>query len=188
MKIRYDNPEEYEGTLPLGYVNTCGEPVYIYDVKYGIEDSLILGRPGEPLYEYEIEYTEDGMSIPGLYLYVDNMLRYNTGWTGKPPEESRYRKPSHNLIDDNRITHTAQQPNVVKPQKVIEIVMEDELEMEESVYERHGYRHRQDYLEQLAYDFDCDVETVMMLAHMLGPSEDFDGLINALEDYDGMRY
>lgn len=47
-------------------------------------------------------------------------------------------------------------------------------------YQAAGYANRRDYLESLAQEYDRD--TVFMLASMLGPSEDFDGLVIALED------
>lgn len=43
--------------------------------------------------------------------------------------------------------------------------------------------NRLDYLRSLADDFNIDLSTVKMIADLLGPSEDFDGLIAALEDY-----
>ena len=57
------------------------------------------------------------------------------------------------------------------------------MEANENVYIRNGYKSREGYLICLADDYDVDKETVFMLADMLGASEDFDGLINALEDY-----
>jgi hypothetical protein len=48
------------------------------------------------------------------------------------------------------------------------------------VYLAQGYRSRRHYLETLCEEFDRD--TVYALAGLLGPSEDFDGLITALED------
>lgn len=51
-----------------------------------------------------------------------------------------------------------------------------------SIYTDEGYKNRRDYLECLADDFGLPVDTVLMLASMLGPNEDFDGLICALED------
>lgn len=49
-------------------------------------------------------------------------------------------------------------------------------------YQEQGYKNRRDYLNSLAEDFGIDKSTVYMLASMLGESEDFDGLIVALED------
>lgn len=43
---------------------------------------------------------------------------------------------------------------------------------------------RRRYLQDLADEYGVDEETVFMLADMLGPNEDRDGLINALEDYE----
>jgi hypothetical protein len=57
---------------------------------------------------------------------------------------------------------------------------------EDDVYTDQGYTHRQDYLESLADERGIDPQTIDVLADMLGPSEDFDGLVNALEDYQSM--
>jgi hypothetical protein len=47
----------------------------------------------------------------------------------------------------------------------------------------HPHPTRSAYLRALALEHGIDLSTVRMLAAMLGPSEDFDGLVNALEDY-----
>jgi hypothetical protein len=47
-------------------------------------------------------------------------------------------------------------------------------------YLAQGYRSRRHYLESLCKEF--DKESVYILADLLGPSEDFDGLITALEE------
>lgn len=52
-----------------------------------------------------------------------------------------------------------------------------------NVYQENGYKDRKDYLKYLAEDFDMEYEDVLMLATTLGESEDFDGLVTALEDY-----
>lgn len=44
------------------------------------------------------------------------------------------------------------------------------------------YSTREDYLDSLAARYDVPKEAVYALAQMLGPNEDFDGLIIALED------
>ena len=51
-----------------------------------------------------------------------------------------------------------------------------------SIYTDEGYTSRRDYLENLADDMGVDRETVFALAAMLGSSEDFDGLVTAVED------
>ena len=51
-----------------------------------------------------------------------------------------------------------------------------------NVYVRKGYKNRKDYLNNLAVDYGVDRITVYSLANMLGATEDFDGLISALED------
>lgn len=52
-----------------------------------------------------------------------------------------------------------------------------------SVYQEEGFKNRTEYLKNLAEEFDLPFATVCMIASLLGPSEDFDGLITALDDY-----
>jgi len=52
-----------------------------------------------------------------------------------------------------------------------------------NTYKREGYENRRAYLLSLADDTGVDIKTVMALADLLGPSEDFDGLVTSLEDY-----
>jgi hypothetical protein len=51
-----------------------------------------------------------------------------------------------------------------------------------SIYTDEGYANRRAYLDSLADDYGLDRSTVYALAGILGPNEDFDGLICALED------
>jgi hypothetical protein len=52
-----------------------------------------------------------------------------------------------------------------------------------TLYQREGYDNRTAYLKALAEDIGVDIKTVLTLADLLGPSEDFDGLVTSLEDY-----
>ncbi len=53
-----------------------------------------------------------------------------------------------------------------------------------NIYNDSGYANREDYLAALADDLGLDLESeVRPLADVLGPTEDFDGLVTALEDY-----
>lgn len=47
-------------------------------------------------------------------------------------------------------------------------------------YTANGFANRREYLESLCEEYDR--ETVYAIASILGPSEDFDGLITHLED------
>ena len=49
-----------------------------------------------------------------------------------------------------------------------------------NTYQQHGFADRKAYLEDLAQEYPRDA--VFMLAELLGPSEDFDGLVTELED------
>ena len=52
-----------------------------------------------------------------------------------------------------------------------------------NVYRENGYNDREDYLRCIAEDYGLDLEQfVRPLAELLGPDEDFDGLVSALED------
>lgn len=51
-----------------------------------------------------------------------------------------------------------------------------------SIYSDEGYKNRKEYLESLAVEYGIRIENVRMAADMLGPDEDFDGLIATLED------
>ena len=55
----------------------------------------------------------------------------------------------------------------------------------ESVYERNGYKDRKEYLTSLADDRGIDPMAVDVISDVLGESEDFDGLISALDDFEG---
>lgn len=57
-----------------------------------------------------------------------------------------------------------------------------------NIYKENGYENRKEYLESLAEDYGIDYGTVAMLASMLGASEDFDGLISTLEDYEDFDF
>lgn len=54
--------------------------------------------------------------------------------------------------------------------------------MSNDIYQMNGYKDRNDYLRQLAEDYGVDLDTVYALADLLGPDEDFDGLVSQLED------
>ena len=57
-----------------------------------------------------------------------------------------------------------------------------------SVYQRNGYVNRADYLNSLAEDYGVSKADVFMLADMLGPNEDFDGLVTSLNDLEMDNY
>ena len=57
-----------------------------------------------------------------------------------------------------------------------------------NIYKENGYENRKEYLESLAEDYGIDYGTVAMLARTLGASEDFDGLVSTLEDYEDFDF
>jgi len=54
-----------------------------------------------------------------------------------------------------------------------------------NVYQQNGFANRKEYLIDLADNLGIDKSIVFSLASMLGESEDFDGLVTSLEDYEG---
>lgn len=56
------------------------------------------------------------------------------------------------------------------------------IEQQREVYIRKGYANRDEYLQGLADDYGVDLDVVLSLAMVLGPYEDFDGLVSMLED------
>ena len=49
-------------------------------------------------------------------------------------------------------------------------------------YLEYGAESRYDYLQMLADEYGVDIDTVHAMADILGPMEDFDGLVTSLED------
>ena len=54
--------------------------------------------------------------------------------------------------------------------------------LSQEVYREKGYTDRDDYLHSLSEDYGVPVDAVQALAEVLGPDEDFDGLVSNLED------
>lgn len=52
----------------------------------------------------------------------------------------------------------------------------------QDIYKQKGYKDRTDYLNSLADEYGVSKAVVYGLADILGPSEDFDGLVSMIED------
>jgi len=59
--------------------------------------------------------------------------------------------------------------------------------MTQTVYEANGFKNRKEYLESLADEYGVSLETVYCISFLYGDSEDFDGLISALNDAEIME-
>ena len=57
--------------------------------------------------------------------------------------------------------------------------------MNQNIYQENGYEGRKHYLQCMSEDYNIPLEVVYSLASILGPNEDMDGLVNALEDAEG---
>ena len=56
-----------------------------------------------------------------------------------------------------------------------------------SIDEENGYANRREYLDAMAEDYGLEKHDVRLVAGLLGPSEDFDGLISTLEEMQDMK-
>ena len=52
-----------------------------------------------------------------------------------------------------------------------------------NIYIDNGYKNQSDYYLSLSERFNIDLTAVYALSDVLGPSEDFDGLVSSLDDY-----
>ena len=52
----------------------------------------------------------------------------------------------------------------------------------DNVYVQNGFESRKEYLKNLADEYGLPYRTVVDVAEMLGPEEDFDGLVTTLND------
>ena len=50
------------------------------------------------------------------------------------------------------------------------------------IYKSKGYTNRAEYLQGLAEENGVDLDIVLAISDMLGPYEDFDGLVSMVED------
>ena len=50
------------------------------------------------------------------------------------------------------------------------------------IYQERGFKNRREYLEDLAERECADLQAVLALADLLGPTEDFDGLVSSVQD------
>jgi len=51
------------------------------------------------------------------------------------------------------------------------------------IYTDNGYTDRAEYLDSLVEEYGVDIDVVFNLAEILGPNEDFDGLVTTLQDH-----
>lgn len=52
------------------------------------------------------------------------------------------------------------------------------------VYQNKGYKNRADYLMSLSLSYGIPYDTVRIAANILGPNEDFDGLLTMLDEWE----
>jgi hypothetical protein len=52
-----------------------------------------------------------------------------------------------------------------------------------SIYTENGYKNRKDYLNSLSEEYGVPIDIVYAAAGVLGPEEDFDGLVITIQDY-----
>ena len=53
-------------------------------------------------------------------------------------------------------------------------------------YQRKGFSSRLEYMRELSVSYNFPLIQVFTLADLLGPEEDFDGLVSMLQEMEGM--
>ena len=84
------------------------------------------------------------------------------------------------LPDRNILLHTVETGNGKRSEAIDIPSLSKRLER----YIHNGYSCRKEYIDSLCEDYPED--TVKTLAGLLGPSEDFDGLVSELQDFEQM--
>lgn len=51
------------------------------------------------------------------------------------------------------------------------------------VYSKDMTKKRVEYCKELAFEYDVPPDAVLAVADILGPNEDYDGLVSMVEDY-----
>lgn len=54
-----------------------------------------------------------------------------------------------------------------------------------TAYTDNSYKDRANYLRCMSEEYGVPLDVVLMVAHLLGENEDFDGLVTALANYEG---
>ena len=95
----------------------------------------------------------------------------------------------YNPTDVNQFIDGINLPTKVK-REIMEMYSEPKDDVEEaevlkddsSIYEVHGYKDRAEYLQHLADEYGVPLDMVETVAETLGETEDFDGLVTAIQD------
>jgi len=64
----------------------------------------------------------------------------------------------------------------------------DVIKQNQKMYEEHGAKNRTEYISNLADQYGVPLDMAMIAADTLGPTEDFDGLVSTLQDYEYMGF
>lgn len=55
---------------------------------------------------------------------------------------------------------------------------------DDTIYQNKGYKNRRDYLMHISEDYGIPYDAVRVCADILGPNEDFDGLLTMMEEWE----
>ena len=120
------------------------------------------------LSDYKFKFYKDGYKI---YFKFDNTI--NKGlWAAQKDGEEPFEITYEQSRGFEPINPT---------ERKVQHMVKKALKME-SIYTDNGFSSRADYLKSLADDYGVPLTTVKDLASILGPEEDFDGLVTEIED------
>ena len=108
-------------------------------------------------------------TLPGFEFIVSRFLK---------SKSTTKRFAALRQIDRNRNRLVLLPDTLIFPLNLLEYVAEKM----DCPYREKGFSNRRDYLLGLAEEYSVDADTVFALADTLGPNEDFDGLVNAVQD------
>jgi len=86
-------------------------------------------------------------------------------------------------LEERAVTKN-KEPKELEENNLTSILRVREVNEDLDIYQRNGYDSRDKYLAELSGNYGIDYEDVLIIANLFGESEDFDGLISSLEDYE----
>jgi hypothetical protein len=134
------------------------------------------------------EYKEIDDNQPGTINYKERAEQRKEEENIVCPHCGTVSLPEHencelcNGISDDRINENYMGKKKTNPFEYGKTKKASTFNRSANIYKDNGYENRKDYLQSLSEEYGVDIKTVHALASMLGPDEDFDGLVSAIED------
>lgn len=166
-------------------------PLNESEIDYYLDDSPIDGVEGGDLeqdHDVEADASEDVSELIAQIVYaqdigMSNSDKYYSEETLMKMSDAAVKRVYLAVVGDLQETSAggvALGGEYESPEGEHEGIYE---EGDTELYRQNGFDSRKDYLDSLADEYGAPIDVVMSLAELLGPNEDFDGLVTALSDY-----